>query len=96
MGNFPFQDTRHYLCIILVGHFITDDFDGFVDELRVAFKDLGHPLQHYGYCPSQVCGICFFRGSFFSEEISGSFLLLFPLSTTTAGRIGETCSHTLV
>jgi hypothetical protein len=34
VGNFPFQDTRHYLCIILGRHFIADDFDGFVDELR--------------------------------------------------------------
>jgi hypothetical protein len=45
VGNFPFQDTRHYLGIILGRHFISDDFDAFVDELRAAFKDLGHPLQ---------------------------------------------------
>ena len=42
VGNFPFQDTLHYLGIILGRHFITDDFDGFVDELRAPFKDLGH------------------------------------------------------
>jgi len=52
---------------------------------------------HYGYCSLQFCGICFSQW-FSSEEISGSSLLLlaYPLWTTTAGRIGETYSYTLV
>src|SRR5215468_6711250 len=42
VGDFSSQKLGHYFGILLGRHFVPDDFDGSVDELRPALKDLSH------------------------------------------------------
>jgi hypothetical protein len=62
VGNFSLQGTRHYLGILLGRHFITDDFDSFVDELRPAFKNSSHYSTDVLYAYSAKARIAEWEG----------------------------------